>query len=636
MLNTKKYLSLTCSFFIVLSLMSSKASAAASTVRLAGVDRYGTSVKISHDSWSQSDYVVLVSGENFPDGLSAAPLAKKYDAPILLTEKENLNSEILQEIKRLQTKNVFIIGGPGVISKNIEDTLTSLNISFTRLYGQDRYETSIKVAEVVGSKNGAFICSGENFPDALSAASIAASKQMPILFSTSKFLPSNVKEYINANNINNFYVIGGTGAISDNAVNELENVKRLSGIDRYSTNAAILNEFSKDINFNSVYFASGENFPDALSGSSAAAKNSAPIVLTDGSYYRAKSIIESNSESISFLKLLGGTSIIPDSLVERILKPSKTLLGYSTYYYPGDNASYNSLVSNSDLIDEIATDTFDTDGYGNLSGDIPIDQLNYASKNKISTLAMITNNFDGDIAKSVLENSSNRNKLINNILNMLVANNYKGVNIDLEGIYYYDRDYLSTFMKELYNVLHSQGFEVTIAVPAKTRDSINDNWAGAFDYAEIAKYSDKIILMTYDEHWSGGTPGPIASINWVQNVVNYTLTVVPKDKIIVGIASYAYDWTSTGEKADAYGIQQAYNIAAKYNSTVKWDSTSKSPYFNYTDSSGVYHTVWFENSTSIGYKLDIVNNCDLSGAAMWRLGLENSDFWSTIALRLNK
>ncbi|WP_411678743.1 cell wall-binding repeat-containing protein [Clostridium thailandense] len=635
MLNRKNCFILLCSLLFSFLFMQSKVFAS-STIRLAGNDRYETSVKTSQDSWNQSDYVVLVSGENFPDGLSAAPLARKYDAPILLTQKEKLNDVVLNEIQRLQTKNVFIVGGTGVISKNIEDTLNSLKISCTRLQGQDRYETSIKVAELIGTKNGAFISSGENFPDALSASSIAASKQMPILFSASNSLPSSVKDYIDANNINNFYVTGGTGVISDAALSGLNNVKRLSGIDRYSTNLSIINEFSKDINFSNVYFASGENFPDALSASAAAAKNSSPILLANGAYTRAKSIIDANSQAISTIKILGGTSIIPDSLLQKIFEPSKAVLGYSTHYYDGDNSSYNSIVNNSSLLDEIATDTYYIDGYGNMNGTAPSDQINYANKNNISTLAMISNNFDGNVSKTLLESSVNRKNLINNIVSALKTNNYKGVNIDIEGAYYYDRDYFTTFMSELYNTLHPQGFEVTVAVPSKTVDSTSDNWTGSYDYAAISKYADKIVIMTYDEHWAGGSPGPIASINWVKSVVNYTLSVIPKEKIMLGIASYGYDWPSNGQKAEAYSMRELYNLVSQYNASIKWSDSAKSPYFNYTDNSGVYHTVWFENSTSIGYKLDIVNDYNLPGVAIWRLGLENNDFWTTIALKLNK
>ncbi|MEJ8553388.1 glycosyl hydrolase family 18 protein [Tepidibacter sp. Z1-5] len=316
------------------------------------------------------------------------------------------------------------------------------------------------------------------------------------------------------------------------------------------------------------------------------------------------------------------------------INPTKTVLGFTTYYYEGDSSSYNSMVSNSSMIDTIATHNYTTDGNGNIIGLIPNNQITYANDNGISALAMVANNFDGNIAKTLLENPTNRQNLINNILSQLNANNYKGVNIDLEGVFYYDRSYYTTFIKELYNTLNSQGFTITVSVPAKTSDSPTSPWSGAYDYAELGKYADKVVLMTYDEHYPGGSPGPIASINWVENVINYATSVIPKEKILLGTAAYGYDWSSNGTKA--YSISGIYNLASTCGSSILWDSTSQCPYFTYTDSNGISHTVWFENDKSISYKLDLVNNYDLSGIAIWRLGLENSDYWTTIKNKLNK
>lgn len=317
-----------------------------------------------------------------------------------------------------------------------------------------------------------------------------------------------------------------------------------------------------------------------------------------------------------------------------ITTPKKTVLGFATYYYSGDSSSYNSMAANTSTIDEIATDTYTTDSYGSISGLIPSSQLNYANSNGIKTLAMITNNFDGNIAKTLLESQTNRQTLINNILNAMKTNGYKGVNIDLEGVYYYDRSYLTTFMNELYSTLNPQGFYITIAVPAKTSDSPTASWSGAYDYASLANYSNQIVLMTYDEHYPGGTPGPIASIGWVENVIKYAVSVVPREKLLLGTAAYGYDWSSNGTKA--YGIASIYNLAATYSAAIKWDSTSQSPYFTYIDTTGISHTVWFENAQSLNYKLDLVNSYNLSGIGIWRLGLENADYWTSIKTKFNR
>ncbi|AWI06417.1 cell wall-binding repeat-containing protein [Clostridium drakei] len=612
-----------------------KVSAAPNSVRIGGVDRYETAVKVSQDSWNQSDYAILASGEDFPDAICAVPLAKKYSAPVLITKGNSLNSQVFDEIKRLKTKQVFIVGGEGVILPSIEKELNDNNINTIRIGGQDRYETSIKVAKELGQSDEIVLTYGENFPDALSIAPVAAMKAMPIILTNTDVIPYSVKEYINDNEIKKCYVLGGTGVVSSNSIKNIANVKRLNGSDRYETNLAIINEFSTDLNFKTTYLTSGEDFPDALCGSAAAGKSNSPIVLLNTNYFKARSLIKSKLSDIDYFKVLGGSGIISDKLVQSILFPTKSVLAYTASYYSGDDLSYKSLVSYSGLIDGIATDSYNVDGLGNITGSAPQEQIEYANANKISTYAMISNSFNGNITKVLLESDQNRQNLINNILDVLKKNNYKGVNVDLEGIFYYNRGEFTQFIKDLYNTLHSQGFEVTVSIPAKIVDNPKEAGTGAYDYSEIGKFSDKVMIMTYDEHWSGGSPGAIASIGWVEKIINYAINVIPNDKIMLGLASYGYDWSSNSSSADAYTINQAYNKAYKNGVQVKWDSTSKSPYFNYNDNYGVYHSVWFENSTSIGYKLDLVNNYNLAGVAIWRLGLENADYWDMINKKLN-
>lgn len=333
--------------------------------------------------------------------------------------------------------------------------------------------------------------------------------------------------------------------------------------------------------------------------------------------------------SIAFVK-----SNKENAVVTTASDKNKTVLAFTTYYYPEDKSSYNQMVENTSSINNIATDTYTIDTKGNLSGIAPKEQISYANDNKIKPLAMITNKFNSDLAKALLEGSANRKLLINNILNTLKANNYKGVNIDFENVYYYDRDYYTSFLKELYGELNPQGFNVTVSIPAKTSDNPKDSWSGAYDYKEIAKYTDQVVLMTYDEHSPSDSSGPVASINWVKTVIKYATSTIPTSKIVLGVASYGYDWSSNGVKA--YGIDAIYKLAETYNAEIEWNNVSKSPFFKYKDKSGISHTVWFENSTSLSYKLDIVNDNNLAGIAIWRLGLENADYWSTIKAKLDK
>ncbi|MBC8061299.1 MAG: fibronectin type III domain-containing protein [Clostridiaceae bacterium] len=331
---------------------------------------------------------------------------------------------------------------------------------------------------------------------------------------------------------------------------------------------------------------------------------------------------------------LNSIHITATTLAATTSTTKKQILGFTTYYYSGDPSSYNSMAANTSTIDEIATQTYNTDSFGNISGLIPTNQITYANNNGVKTYVMLQNNFDGNIAKSVLENQANRQALENNLLNAIKVNGYKGVNVDLEGVFYYDRNYYTTFVQELYNLLTPLGYSVTLSVPAKTSDSPTNSWSGAYDYAALSNYCDKIAIMTYDEHYAGGAAGPVASIGWVENVVKYAVTVIPSEKIMLGVAAYGYDWASSGTKA--YGVNGMNNLAATNNTTIKWDDVSKTPYFNYTDTSGIYHSAWFENGQSLGYKLDLVNSYNLNGIAIWRLGLENTDYWTSIKTKFNR
>ena len=157
-------------FIFVFMFAYTSSAYASSTKRLAGENRYDTSVAIAQDGWKQSDYAILAYGENYPDAISAAPLAKKYNAPILLTSGNNLPSATKQIFTDLQVKKVFIIGGTGVIPASIDAELSSMGIKPTRIAGQDRYETSVKIAQQLSSPSELIVTTGEDYSDTLSVA----------------------------------------------------------------------------------------------------------------------------------------------------------------------------------------------------------------------------------------------------------------------------------------------------------------------------------------------------------------------------------------------------------------------------------------------------------------------------------
>ncbi|WP_039657080.1 cell wall-binding repeat-containing protein [Clostridium tyrobutyricum] len=313
---------------VVSTIAASPATTFAASSRLGGADRYETSAQISQNGWANgSDYVVLASGEGYADALCAAPIAKKYNAPILLTSSKTLNNTIKSEITRLNAKNVIEIGGTASISSNIENQLKSeMLLKVTRLGGTDRYETSANVARELGDVSDMVLTSGLGYADALSIAPIAASKGYPILLTPKNSVTNSVKSYINSHKSDStkVYVIGGSGVIPESILSSVPNPMRIFGQNRYETNVSVMEFFKTELKFQNVYIAKGDGpngneFADALSASALAARTSSPVVLTNNTLNDyTKEFIKSNLTKDTSVVSIGGQASVPDSLVTDI------------------------------------------------------------------------------------------------------------------------------------------------------------------------------------------------------------------------------------------------------------------------------------------------------------------------------
>lgn len=237
--------------------------------RISGKDRITTSVEISKSAYTTSENVVLASGFNFADALSAGQLASALDAPLLLSSQNKLDSQTKNEIERLKAKKVYVVGGDNAISKSgVDTTLKSEKIDVTRLEGQDRYSTSQKVMEKtkeIINPEYLLIASGKNFPDALAATSFFVNHKSVMVLSDGVTYPQSNLQEIAIGGKNQLPLKGFTG-------------KRVSGKDRYET-ALEIAKLSFDKNNNAI-LASGQVFADSLSAVSLTKKHNAPIILT--------------------------------------------------------------------------------------------------------------------------------------------------------------------------------------------------------------------------------------------------------------------------------------------------------------------------------------------------------------------
>ncbi|MGH4139586.1 cell wall-binding repeat-containing protein [Clostridium sp.] len=319
MLKTKNRVFSILLMFTLLFIISVKVEAATKLTRLSGLNRYATSAAVATDGWQQSDYVILTSGANFPDALSAAPLAKKYNAPIMLTQKDVIPTETINALQVLKVKNILIVGGTGVISTTVEDKIKSMGIKTTRFSGADRYGTAIKVAEQLDNVSEIFIVTGEDFPDALSVSPIAVKRNMPIILIGHNTIPEVVKSYISSHNIAKTYVIGAGSSLDQGTLSTLSNVEKISGVDKYEKNLAIIDRFKSDLDFNTIYMTSGENFPDGLTGSILAGKNSNAMFLVGNDSSSEKNYFSKNSIELNNIKVLGGTGVVTEATINNLI-----------------------------------------------------------------------------------------------------------------------------------------------------------------------------------------------------------------------------------------------------------------------------------------------------------------------------
>lgn len=295
--------------------------------RLSGDSRYKTmrSIAESYSSGKISN-VLVASGENFPDALSASVLSKKYDAPILLVSKTDWQDALAYiQAHLVDGGSVYILGGTGVVPVAFEDTVKNSGFTIARLGGANRFETNARIIENANIPTGTpiILANAANFPDALSVSSISGIKGYPIILTDAAGL--NDTNAILVKNIapSKIYVVGGAAAVSEATKAYAQSlagigdssVIRLWGSDRYETslNIAKAFEFSTD----TAIIAYGGNFPDALAGSALAIKLGSPILLTDGVNV-ANQKVYMKDKNLTKNIILGGTGVINNNVETKL------------------------------------------------------------------------------------------------------------------------------------------------------------------------------------------------------------------------------------------------------------------------------------------------------------------------------
>ena len=282
--------------------------------RISGRNRIDTAIEVSKKYYEKANTVIIARSDEYPDSLTASPLAKKLNAPILLTSKNELEKTVKAEIKRLKATNIIIVGGVNSISTKVEKELRQYDKEIERIAGHSRYETSAAIAErllKLSAKQTAIIASGENFADALTAGAYAAQQEYPILLVQKTTIDTQITKVLNKY-INKTVIAGGVNSVSEKVKKDLpKNTERIAGRSRYDTAAQIAKKLFKS---EKAFVASGEVFADALVVSPVAGRLSSPILLVNRKE-SPETIRAYVKETITEITVIGGKKFVPSPIV---------------------------------------------------------------------------------------------------------------------------------------------------------------------------------------------------------------------------------------------------------------------------------------------------------------------------------
>lgn len=295
------------------------------------------------------------------------------------------------------------------------------------------------------------------------------------------------------------------------------------------------------------------------------------------------------------------------------------VMGFYENQGTGPGSSWASLVTHARQIQITSPYWYRIDATGNLTNDMAVPQVTaLAHRHKSFVWPLI-----GNSGTDPMYSSTTRSRMTATIMSLVRRHNYDGVLIDFELLTPYSRDDLSTFLNDLGKRLHGQGKGLGVAVFPKV--GITQDVSYPYDYPALGQVTDAVVVMAYDHHYQGGPAGAVAPLPWVRQNVRFALGHVPNRRIYLGVASYGYDWTGSGQ-TNTVTTLQAQALLRKYGITPSWDTVAQEYHFHYVDG-GTSHDVWYEDQRSFAEKLALARSSHLGGIALWELGGESPDIW---------
>lgn len=269
----------------------------------------------------------------------------------------------------------------------------------------------------------------------------------------------------------------------------------------------------------------------------------------------------------------------------------------------------------------------------------PLDQLPQIAREGQAALMMTITNleegaFSDEVGAIILNDEVLQDVLLTAVIEEARRVGYSDIHFDLEFLRPEDREAYNQFLRKAAERIRAEGLLISTALAPKTRADQPGPWYEAHDYQAHGEIVDFVVIMTYEWGYSAGPPMPVSPIGPVREVLEYALTEMPSEKIMMGQNLYGYDWTLPfvpgGEYARALSPQAAIELAKERNVVIEYDYEDQAPHFNYFDDEGNEHKVWFEDARSIQAKFDLLKELNLRGISYWKLGLPFPQNWLLI------
>ncbi|WP_438387304.1 glycosyl hydrolase family 18 protein [Actinopolyspora saharensis] len=294
------------------------------------------------------------------------------------------------------------------------------------------------------------------------------------------------------------------------------------------------------------------------------------------------------------------------------------------------------VLRHSEVFSEVSPWMYGLDPQGGVVSQIPRDQAANAESTMdrirrtelrfTPTVANMTNGkWSYDSVAPILHDPRRMKEHVREIVNLVLANDYAGVDIDYEELRAGDRAAFSEFVRRLADALHAHDRTLSVALFAKASEQGYDQRNAAQDYAAVGRAADQVRLMGYDRHWSTSPPGPVAPVGWIREVLDYARATIPAEKIVLGVPLYGYDWSEGRGKPVTWS--EATRVAEKHDARVRFDESSRTPWFRYTDAEGQRHEVWFENAASSLAKFRAAERAGIGGVYLWMYGAADPETW---------